>query len=61
MIVLGRRRCMGENLAKCSLFLFFASFMHAFDFQAKEMPAIEGYDGITISPYPFKLILKSRF
>lgn len=59
----GKRRCMGENLAKSTLFLFFATFMHSFDFMvpAKDnLPSIEGYDGITLSPKPFKLKISPR-
>lgn len=60
---LGKRRCMGENLAKSSLFLFFASFMHSFNIRVPKgepLPDIVGLDGITLSPKPFKLILSPR-
>lgn len=55
---------MGENFAKSSLFLFFASFMHAFDFSVvtdDKTPDLEPQDGITLSPKPFQLILHSKF
>lgn len=59
----GKRRCMGENLAKSTLFLFFATFLHSFEFrvsQGHSMPSTEGYDGITLSPKPFKLVITPR-
>lgn len=59
----GKRRCMGENLAKSTLFLFFATFLHSFEFSAPPgsgMPRIDAYDGITLSPKPFKLLIKPR-
>lgn len=61
---IGKRRCMGENLAKASLFLYFATFMHAFDMiipHGVSMPNTQPNDGITLQPKPFQLQLKSRF
>lgn len=61
---LGKRRCMGENLAKNSLFLYFATFMHAFNMIVPNnvpLPNIEPNDGITLQPKPFQLQLKPRF
>lgn len=55
---------MGENLAKSSSFLLFASFMHAFEMEVPvdvESPDDMGLDGITISPKPFKALLKPRY
>lgn len=60
---IGKRRCMGENLAKSTLFLFFATFLHSFEFEVPMrtvMPSIEGHDGITLSPKPFKLLVRPR-
>ncbi|CAD7080762.1 unnamed protein product [Hermetia illucens] len=60
---LGKRRCMGENLARSSLFLFFSSFVQNFDvilFEGQPLPDIEGLDGITLSPKPYKAVLKIR-
>lgn len=59
----GRRKCVGENFAKSNLFIFFASFMHSFDFEfngGKLLPSMEGVDGITIAPKSFQVKLKSR-
>lgn len=55
---------MGEHLAKSSLFLFFATFMHAFDLRVTDemtgLPDIIGTDGITLSPKPYQALLKPR-
>lgn len=59
----GKRRCIGENLAKSSIFLFLVSFIHAFDIllpSKADMPDVIGLDGITISPKPYKVFLKWR-
>lgn len=60
----GKRRCMGENLAKASLFLYFTTFMHAFDMIVPNgipLPNTQPNDGITLQPKPFQLQLKARF
>lgn len=58
---MGKRRCIGENLAKSSLFLFFTSVLHVFDIESVgELPPISGKDGITLSPHPFKVKLTRR-
>jgi cytochrome P450 len=50
----GKRRCIGENLAKSSLFLFFTSLLHVFNIESvRELPDLKGKDGITLSPHPF--------
>lgn len=62
-LCLGKRRCMGEHLAKSSMFLFLASFMHSFEMripQGDDLPDVIGLDGITLSPKPFKVILSQR-
>lgn len=60
----GKRRCMGENLAKASLFLFFATFMHSFKMFVPDsipLPNIQPNDGITLQPKPFRIRLQPRF
>lgn len=55
---------MGENLAKSSMFLFFASFMHSFNFDVPfgtKLPDTVGLDGITLSPKPFEIVLTPRY
>lgn len=59
---MGKRRCVGENVAKSSLFLFFASVLHFFDFEAvDELPDLTGIDGISLAPKPFRVKLVKRF
>jgi cytochrome P450 len=53
----GKRRCLGESLAKVELFIFFASMMHKFDVRtesANEKPSTKYRPGVTLSPLPFK-------
>ncbi|XP_066592768.1 methyl farnesoate epoxidase-like [Prorops nasuta] len=60
---LGKRRCMGENLARSSLFLYFASVIHKFDVEMSpehDQPDLNGFDGFTVSPKPYHLKLKLR-
>lgn len=60
----GKRRCMGENLARNSLFLYFAAFMQAFDIGVPDgspLPNIRPNDGITLQPKPFEIQLTPRF
>ncbi|XP_055385573.1 methyl farnesoate epoxidase-like [Condylostylus longicornis] len=60
---LGKRRCVGEMLARSSLFLFFAIFVQNFDIELqdhKNLPEKIGFDGITLSPKPYKAYLKIR-
>ncbi|XP_058464516.1 methyl farnesoate epoxidase-like [Malaya genurostris] len=59
----GKRRCLGESLAKSNLFLFFAAFMHAFIVEPAiegKLPELEGIDGITLSPKPYHVKLRER-
>lgn len=54
---------MGENLAKTSLFLYFATFMHSFNMIVPDglpLPDIQANDGITLQPKPFQIQLQSR-
>uniref|UniRef100_A0A3B3U2N7 Cytochrome P450 2K1-like n=1 Tax=Poecilia latipinna TaxID=48699 RepID=A0A3B3U2N7_9TELE len=61
----GRRVCLGESLAKMSLFLFFTSLLQRFRFMPP--PGVSEYDldltpavGFTISPSPHELCAISR-
>lgn len=59
---MGKRRCIGESVAKSSLFLFFASVLHFFDIEAAdELPDLSGIDGISLATKPFRVNLKLRF
>ncbi|XP_044587036.1 methyl farnesoate epoxidase-like isoform X1 [Cotesia glomerata] len=60
---LGRRRCLGESLAKSSIFLFFTHILHNFNLEIPEgekLPQLDGIDGFTISPRPYFLHLTPR-
>ncbi|KAK2574914.1 hypothetical protein KPH14_002605 [Odynerus spinipes] len=60
---LGKRRCLGEILARSSLFIYFVYFIHFFDFEISSLhgkPDPNGYDGFTISPKPYYLVLSMR-
>lgn len=62
-LFLGKRRCIGENIARSSLFIYFASFMHAFKMaipSGVDLPDITPMDGITLQPKPFKVELIRR-
>ena len=58
----GRRRCLGESLAKPAVFLFFSAIMHRFEIECegKELPSLNAVDGITLSPVPYTLRLAER-
>lgn len=59
----GRRRCLGDVLARMELFLFFASIMHTFSIELPEdepMPSLKGIIGVTISPQAFRVNLIPR-
>ncbi|XP_066254630.1 uncharacterized protein [Euwallacea similis] len=59
---LGRRRCLGEILAKTNLFLFFTAVMHNFNFEAvpEWYPDLTPTDGVTLAPRPFKARITRR-
>ncbi|XP_014230693.1 methyl farnesoate epoxidase-like [Trichogramma pretiosum] len=59
----GKRRCLGEVLARHTLFLFFASILHYYDVSPSPdhpLPELLGYDGFVISPKPYYLKLTPR-
>ncbi|XP_058805600.1 methyl farnesoate epoxidase-like [Phymastichus coffea] len=60
---IGKRRCLGEGLARSSLFLFFSYVIHYFDLKPSEAhgkPDLNGYDGFVISLKPYYLELTPR-
>ncbi|XP_011686917.1 PREDICTED: probable cytochrome P450 305a1 isoform X2 [Wasmannia auropunctata] len=60
---LGKRRCLGEQLARSTLFLFFTYVVHYFDMEISTehgKPDLNGYDGFTLSPKPYHLKLTRR-
>ncbi|XP_061894786.1 uncharacterized protein LOC133644382 [Entelurus aequoreus] len=58
----GKRSCLGEQLARMELFLFFTTLMQHFTFTAipGEMPNLEGVMGFTHSPGQFRLLAVPR-
>lgn len=58
----GKRVCIGENLAKMELFLFFTSILQHFKLShvPGQMPSMEGVLGFTYSPEPFRMIVAPR-
>ncbi|XP_072534573.1 cytochrome P450 2U1 [Salminus brasiliensis] len=60
---IGRRVCMGEQLAKMELFLMFTSLMQAFTFRLPDgqpPPPMHGRFGLTLAPCPFKVCITPR-
>ncbi|XP_065338913.1 methyl farnesoate epoxidase-like [Cloeon dipterum] len=59
---LGKRRCLGEAQAKNSLFLFMAGLLQNFSFVpiAGGIKDEKPFDGVTLSPKPFKGLIKRR-
>lgn len=60
---LGKRRCLGEQLARSSLFLLFTYTVHYFDMEISpfhDKPNPNCSDGFTLSPKPFYLKLTRR-
>jgi len=63
LLITGKRRCLGETLARSSLFLFFSALLHNFFISVPSgypAPSPDSYDGITLSPKPFYARLVPR-
>uniref|UniRef100_A0A3P8UFE9 Uncharacterized protein n=1 Tax=Amphiprion percula TaxID=161767 RepID=A0A3P8UFE9_AMPPE len=58
----GKRLCLGENLARMELFLFFTSFMQHFTFSmpAGVKPVLDYRFGITLSPKEYEICAIAR-
>ncbi|XP_072024663.1 cytochrome P450 2J4-like [Amphiura filiformis] len=59
----GRRICLGENLAKMEIFLFFTHMIHQFTFIApndSSNVSFEGISGLTYQPKPFEAVVMPR-
>ncbi|XP_029452614.1 cytochrome P450 2U1-like [Rhinatrema bivittatum] len=60
---IGRRVCMGEQLAKMELFLMFANLLQSFTFALSDetsKPSLKGRFGLTLAPFPFNVNISSR-
>ncbi|KAL1130992.1 hypothetical protein AAG570_012233, partial [Ranatra chinensis] len=59
----GKRRCMGETLARSSMYLFITTLMSNFTISpvpGAKLPPLEGCDGAAVSPRPFECMLTPR-
>ncbi|XP_058495689.1 cytochrome P450 2U1 [Solea solea] len=60
---IGRRVCMGEQLAKMELFLMVTCLLQAFKFrlpEGKPPPPLHGRFGLTLAPCPFTVCVSTR-
>jgi len=57
---IGKRRCLGENLARMENFLFFSNLMKNFSFKSADgkLPDLSPQAGFTNGPQPFKTFIK---
>ncbi|XP_066278549.1 cytochrome P450 2U1-like [Branchiostoma lanceolatum] len=59
----GRRVCLGEQLARMELFLFFSTLLQSFTFKTPEgapPPNADGVLGLTLAPHSFQLCVTPR-
>ncbi|XP_076579792.1 cytochrome P450 2J6-like [Chaetodon auriga] len=58
----GKRLCLGENLAKMELFLFFTSFMQRFTISmpAGVKPVMDYHFGVTLAPHQYEICATVR-
>ena len=59
----GKRRCLGETLAKTELFIFFTGLIEKFEIKLADennKPSTKYRPGINLTPYPFKVRFISR-
>ena len=58
IIVLGKRKCLGERVAKNTIFLFLANLIKNFHFatpNVQTLPDTEPNGGLTLAPKEFKI------
>ncbi|XP_070570434.1 cytochrome P450 2U1-like [Ptychodera flava] len=61
---IGPRACLGEQLAKAELFIFFTTLLHRYEFAVptgERPPTDEPHFGISLTPKPFKVSIKRRY
>lgn len=58
----GRRKCLGDQLAKACIFTFFVGILQAFHLKldATALPSLKLLPGITLSPKPYKIFFERR-
>ena len=58
---IGRRRCLGENLARMENFLIFSNLLKNFSFETVngELPDLSPQVGFTNGPAPFEMLIKT--
>ncbi|XP_021945089.1 methyl farnesoate epoxidase [Folsomia candida] len=59
----GRRSCIGEILARTTVFMYFTYLLHNFSFRRvhdTKLPTTEPIYGIILSPQPYELIVEQR-
>lgn len=59
----GKRRCLGESLAKANVFLFTATVLQHFNLRipdGEDPPSTSCMDGVTPSPIPYKAQITLR-
>ncbi|XP_065162039.1 probable cytochrome P450 303a1 [Atheta coriaria] len=60
---MGKRRCLGETLARGNLFIFIGALLQNFDFKVPagcKPPTTDTVDGVTAAPRPFRGIIAHR-
>lgn len=59
----GRRRCLGENLARACLFTFFVGIMQKYRIELPadgQVPSLQTLPGIVLSPQQYKVVFTKR-
>jgi len=59
----GKRACLGESLAKMSLFLYFTTFVKNFKFRTvpgELEPMTDPVAGLTLTPKPYHVFVENR-
>lgn len=58
----GRRKCLGDQLAKACIFTFFVGILQKFNLKPsdEEFPSLKLLPGITLSPKPYNLVFERR-
>jgi methyl farnesoate epoxidase/farnesoate epoxidase len=62
-LIAGKRICLGEPLARNTVFLFVACLVKTFEFKSvpnEPLPTLEANSGILSSPKPFKAVAIPR-